>query len=216
MEPCSIAVVDDHPLIRDGISQLFSLEDGFTIIWHAEDTAGAMQNLRTCRPSVIIIDLALKESSGIDLIRNIHSQWPEIRILVLSMYDEFEYAPGAIRAGAHGYVMKETLGSTIVLAVREVLAGKIYLSSQYREKVVLGSVSGFEKSLTGAVALFSPREKEVFTLLGRGLSTREIASELTICLKTAETYQERLKEKCNVRNKADLLKCAIRYNQGLL
>jgi DNA-binding NarL/FixJ family response regulator len=206
-----VLLVDDHPIVRYGFAQLLSNEVDIVVCGEAVDARGAVDALAT-HPDVIILDLSLGDTDGIDLIRVLKEAAPRVAVLVVSMHDEMLYAERALRAGAAGYVMKHQATEAIVKAIRSVAAGGIFVSEAVSNRIVQRLVG----SQPGASPLetLSDRELHVLQLLGRGLGTRAIAEQLHISIKTVETYRARLKEKMNLRSGTELLRFAVRWAEG--
>jgi DNA-binding NarL/FixJ family response regulator len=208
-----ILLVDDHPMVRERLTEIISHEKDLIVCAEAEDRAGALQAISTARPNLAIIDLALKNSNGLELIKDIHARWPQLLMLVLSMHDESLYAERVMRAGARGYITKQEATRSILLAIRQVLIGEIYLSGK-AASAVISHVMTRPKGDGSITDLLTDRELQVFELTGNGLSTREIAEQLHIDVKTVETYRIRMKEKLGVTSASELLQLAIRWNQN--
>jgi DNA-binding NarL/FixJ family response regulator len=206
-----VVVVDDHPLFRERLCQLINNEQDMEICGEADSAEQALQILRELSPNLAIVDITLKTSSGLELIKSIRALSIGVPVLVLSMHDESLYAERALRAGATGYITKSEEAGQVLRAVRSVLAGKIYLSEEM--------TSGFLKSLasTGAKSVARPldrltdRELQVLDLIGRGRTSREIAEVLKLGVATVDTYRARIKEKMNFRNAMELQHFAIRW-----
>lgn len=213
----SIMIVDDHPIIREGISKIINQQPDLEVRSEASSAREAMTKLREVIPDLAIIDVSLKDSTGIELIEEIKSTFSDFPILVLSMHSESLYAERALRAGARGYIMKHEPAEKVIKAIRQVLGGKIYLSREMSEKI-LDRLSGVKHS--GADSLInslSNRELEVFKLIGKGLKPHEIAEKLFLSVKTIETYYSRLKLKLNLKDASELRQAAIHWlHQGNL
>lgn len=211
-----ILLVDDHPVVRDGFAEVINREADLTVCAAAEDRAGALQAIDLFHPDLVVIDLTLKNSSGMELIKDIHIQKPGLLILVVSMHNENLYAERVLRAGARGYITKQQATRDIVQAIRRVLSGGIYLN-ETTGTTVLARLAAKPQS-EGDVVLDSltDRELQVFERIGQGFNTREIAKALHIDMKTVETYRLRIKEKLNLESSSDLLKLAIRWKQDRL
>lgn len=206
-----IVIVDDHPLVREGLIGLLAAESDFAVCGEASGAAEARQVVAENRPQVVIIDLTLPDGSGMDLIKEFKAKWPETKLLVLSMHDESLFAERVLRAGAVGYVSKHEASRTIVQAVRTILAGKLYLSPNMTERVVHRAfVSGVDVSRS-PVDRLTDREMEVFELIGQGLSSRQIAVKLGVSPKTVETHREHIKEKLELTTGAELAKYAVEW-----
>jgi DNA-binding NarL/FixJ family response regulator len=208
-----ILLVDDHPMVRERLTEIISREEDLVVCAEAEDRAGALQAIPSARPDLAIIDLALKNSNGLELIKDIHARWPRLLMLVVSMHDESLYAERVMRAGARGYITKQEATRNILVAIRRVLSGEIYLSDKTASAVIAHLTARPEAG--GSIAdLLTDRELQVFELTGNGLSTREIAEHLHIDVKTVETYRIRMKEKLGVTSASELLQLAIRWDQN--
>jgi DNA-binding NarL/FixJ family response regulator len=208
-----IVLVDDHPVVRDGLAEAINHEPDLTVCAVAEDRAGAMDAIERKAPDLAVIDLMLKDSSGLELIKDAHARWPRLLILVVSMHDETLYAERVLRAGARGYITKQQATRDILLAIRKVLAGGIYLSEKTTSTVLSRLSLQPQEPGDSTIDLLGDRELQVFEMIGRGLSTREIAENLRIDTKTVDTYRARIKEKLNLESTSDLLKVAIRWQQ---
>ena len=210
-EKARVVVVDDHPLFRERLCQLINNEPDMEICGEASSAQEAIQIIRETSPNLAVIDITLKTSSGLELIKSIKALSIGVPVLVLSMHDESLYAERALRAGASGYITKSQEAAQVLLAVRSVLIGKIYLSEEM--------TSGFLKSLaaTGTKGIARPvdrltdRELQVLDLIGRGRTTRDIAQLLKLGVATVDTYRARIKEKMNFRNAMELQHFAIRW-----
>ncbi|MFP4139531.1 MAG: response regulator transcription factor [Phycisphaerae bacterium] len=208
-----IAIVDDHPMVRQGIRVVLQAEGGFEVCGEAESVSEALQMLSREKPDLAIVDLHLKNSSGLELIKDVQVRQPDLPILVLSMRDEGFYAERVLRAGARGYVTKEEGPKKIVEGIRRVLAGDIFLSDQMASKVMSKIVGGLDKPGDSPMDSLTDRELEVFELIGQGLPTREVAQRLHISPKTVDSHREHIKEKLKLDNSTDLLKHAIEWSQ---
>lgn len=209
----NILLVDDHPAVREGLAESISRESDLTVCGQAEDHRGALKEIESEKPDLVVIDLMLKNSSGLELIKDIHARWPQILILVVSMHDEMLYAERVLRAGAHGYITKQEATRNVLLAIRRLLNGGIYLSEK-TSSTILARLAAKPKVVSDSITdLLAEREMQVFELTGQGLSTREIAEQLRIDIKTVDTYRKRIKEKLNLESSSALLKLAIRWNQ---
>ena len=207
-------LVDDHPVVREGLAESIERENDLTVCAQAEERSEALGLLETTQPDLVIVDLMLKNSSGLELIKDIHARWPRVLLLVVSMHDENLYAERVLRAGAQGFITKQEATRDILLALRRVLAGGIYLNER-TASVVLARLTSKPESTTDSVTdLLADRELQVFELTGRGLSTREIAGQLRIDVKTVDTYRARIKEKLNLRSSSELLQLAIQWHKN--
>ena len=208
-----ILLVDDHPVVRDGLAESINHEPDLTVCATAEDRQEALKAVETTKPDLAVIDLMLKSSSGLELIKDINARWPKLLILVVSMHDETLYAERVLRAGAKGYITKQQATRDILLAIRRVLSGGIYLSEKTASTVLARLTSKPQVASDSMVDSLADRELQVFEMTGRGLSTREIAEQLHIDMKTVDTYRTRIKEKLNLESTSELLQLAIRWNQ---
>ncbi|HEY3762299.1 MAG TPA: response regulator transcription factor [Verrucomicrobiae bacterium] len=205
-----ILLVDDHPLVREWLANLINEQPDLQVCGEASGAPHAFQLIADAKPAVAIVDISLEGGSGIELIKNVKTNHPQVAMIVLSMHDEALYAERALRAGARGYIMKREATKKILQAIRAVLAGKVYVSEKIAdmmtEKFVEGSASG-----EYSVKQLSDRELEIFQLLGRGMNTRQIADHLHVGFKTVQTYCARIKEKLKLDNATQLLHEAIRW-----
>ena len=209
-----ILIVDDHPVFCLGMSELINKAADLTVCGSEDTAAKAIKAIRRLSPDLVIVDISLKESSGIDLIQEINVHYQGMPILVLSMYDESLYAERALLAGARGYLMKQEAIAVVVDAIHQVLAGKIYASETIKEKVFQRLVSPHTASETSPLDGLTSRELEVFRYIGEGFSTREIAERMHLSIKTIGTYRERIKEKLGLKHYTELVKAAVHYLQA--
>jgi len=206
-----IVVVDDHSIVRRGFIYLIEDEPDMEVCGEAEDAPQAIDVIAAARPDLAIIDIALKTSSGIDLIKQLRGQFPTLSMLVVSMHDEILYAERALHAGARGYIMKQEADEKMVHAIRRVLDGGVYVSEKMTERL-LNIVTDSQRSHPVAlVETLSDRELEVFRMIGRGAETRQIAEALNVGFKTVATYRERIKKKLNLDSASQLIQCAVEY-----
>ena len=205
-----IILVDDHPVLREGLAKLINHEAGLSICGQYEDAARAFAAIPTLQPDLAIIDLSLKGSSGLELIKNSRASYPKLIILVLSMYDESLYAERSLRAGAAGYIMKQEASEKILSAIRQVLQGGIYLSEKMSSKLMHQLVGGKSQEAGSSMERLSDRELEIFGLIGQGMGTRKIAEQLHLSVKTVESHRSHIKEKLNLKDANELVHTAIR------
>lgn len=206
-----VYLVDDHPIVRQGLIKLIDQESGLEVCGEAGCVSDALEAIKKMSPDVILVDISLENSNGIELIKLIDDLGLKIPMLVLSMHDESLYAEHALRAGASGYVMKQAASNTLIMAIEKVLEGEIYVSKAMSSQMLKMAFQGRgEHKRTGEERL-SLRELEVFELIGRGYSTREIAEQLHLSIKTIETYRAHLKEKLQLRSGTELMKRAIHW-----
>jgi DNA-binding NarL/FixJ family response regulator len=208
-----VFLVDDHPLMRQALSQLISQEADLAVCGEAEGAAEALRSIAALKPDVAIVDLSLKEGSGLDLVKDLKLREPELPVLVLSMHDESTYAERLLRSGARGYVMKDQASDKVVVALRRVLDGEVYLSDKMSARILHKLVGGAPAS-AAPVDLLSDRELQVFEFIGQGVGTRLIAEKLHLSVKTVETYREHIKIKLKLDNATDLLQHAIQWVQS--
>lgn len=207
-----VLIVDDHPIVRKGLAQLISHEPDMNVCGDAEDVEQALAQVARLHPDIVIVDLTLKKLSGLDLIRQLQNLQPDLATLVLSMHDESLYAERALRAGARGYIMKQEGTDKLVTAIRTVLAGDIYVSERMAARMLGKLVGGRSSEAPGSVMdRLSDRELEVFELLGRGLSTRQVAERLNVSVKTIESHREHIKQKLQLRNANELIQHATQW-----
>ena len=206
-----VYLVDDHPIVRQGLIKLIEQEDNLEVCGEAGNVSDALAAIRKLDPDVILVDISLEDSNGLELIKMIDDLGLQIPMLVLSMHDESLYAEHALRAGASGYVMKQAASNTLIQAIDKVMAGEIYVSKNMSSQMLkMAFRSGSEDARTG-VELLSLREIEVFELIGRGNSTREIAEQLNLSVKTIETYRAHIKDKLQLRSGTELMQRAIHW-----
>jgi DNA-binding NarL/FixJ family response regulator len=212
-QPAKIFIVDDHPLVRESLTHLIQQSPGLQVCGEAADAETAIDKIARMSPDLAIVDISLGTGSGIDLIRSINEQFPEVRTIVLSMHDERVYAERAMRAGARGYIMKRESTGKIIDAIRQVLLGNLYLSKDLTELFAQKFVSRPANVAGGGVDQLSDRELEVFQLMGQGYETRQIAETLNVNIKTVQTYCSRIKDKLKLSSGSELLREAIRWSE---
>jgi DNA-binding NarL/FixJ family response regulator len=205
-----ILLVDDHPLVRQGIRSVVCQEPDLEVCGEADGANSALEVIPECRPDVAVVDLSLKEGTGLDLIKDIRLRFPKVLVLVLSMRDEAFYAERVLRAGARGYVVKEEGGRVVVDAVRKILKGQIYLSEQIASKMI-GTYVGGARADAAPIEQLTDRELQVFELIGKGIPTREIAERLHLSVKTIDAHRENIKRKLGLDSATGLLKQAIEW-----
>jgi len=207
----TVLIVDDHPIVRQGLAMLINQEQDLVVCGQAEDAHEAMRAVRESEPDMVIVDISLKETSGVELIKDLQVQHPDLPILTLSMHDEAVYGERALRAGARGYIMKQEATEKVVTAIRRVLEGEIYVSDGMAAKMVSKLVVGAGKRTGSPVERLSDRELEVFRMLGEGYNTREMAEKLHLSVKTIETYRAHIKDKLGLQDASELLRSAIQW-----
>jgi DNA-binding NarL/FixJ family response regulator len=207
-----ILIVDDHPMVRERLGELINQESDLMACGEADDSHSAMEAIAKTKPDLAIVDISLKDTYGIELIKDIKSHHPKLPVLVVSMHDETLYAERALRAGARGYVTKQEASRKVVTAIRQILAGEIYVSEKLAS-VLVRRVAGKPAGGSGSPAdCLTDRELEIFQLLGSGLSVREIAKRLHVSAKTVEAHRAHIKEKLNFNSSSELLRYAIQFS----
>jgi DNA-binding NarL/FixJ family response regulator len=206
-----VLLIDDHPITRQGIRALVNQQLNTEVCAEADNAGQALQLVSEVKPDVVILDISLPTTNGIELTKQIKSIAPNMPILVVSMHDESLYAERAIRAGAMGYVMKEEAGDKVALALQHLLRGEMYLSAKMKQRMLHRFVNKRGDTAEFAIDTLSNREMEVFRLIGNGFSTRQIASQLGLSAKTIDSYREHLKVKLGLDNGADLIRHAIQW-----
>jgi DNA-binding NarL/FixJ family response regulator len=209
-----IFLVDDHPLVREGLTNLIDGQSDLTVCGEAEDWAGAVDGIAKTRPDIALIDISLKNESGLELVKNLDNQFPLVALIVLSMHDEALYAERALRAGARGYVMKRETTKSVLTCIRRVLEGGVYVSERVVNSMARRLSASSKTAGTSPVERLSDRELEIFRLLGQGRTTSEIAEDLHLSLKTVQAYCARAKEKFGVSSLGELLRAAIRWEDA--
>jgi DNA-binding NarL/FixJ family response regulator len=208
-----VFLVDDHPIVRRGFQLLLSLEPDLIVCGEADNGPAALQKILALKPDVAIVDLSLKGSNGLELIKQLRAQSLKLKLLVFSMRDEGIYAERAMRAGANGYITKEEGTEKAIQAIRLLMQGKRYLSDKVAEKM-MDSLVGNNSGAEGAVESLSDRELEVLELIGAGLGSREIAEKLHLSIKTIESHREHLKAKLGLTRAPELVSYAFNWFHG--
>jgi DNA-binding NarL/FixJ family response regulator len=209
-----VFIVDDHPLVREGLANLINGQDDLIVCGEAEDSAQAIPRIAEERPDVALIDISLKNESGLELVKDLGKQFPFVGLIVLSMHDEALYAERAIRGGARGYVMKRETTKSVLASIRRVLEGGVYVSERIVNKMAVRLGSSRELVASSPVECLSDRELEIFRLLGQGRTTSQIAGDLNLSLKTVQAYCARAEEKFGVTSLTELLRAAIRWDDA--
>lgn len=210
-----VFLVDDHPLVRDGLATLINQQADLAVCGDAEDAASALTRIAATRPHIALVDISLKSTSGLELIKDLQIQDQSVAIIVLSMHDEMLYAERALRAGARGYLMKRETTSNVLVAIRRVLEGGVYLSDRVVAAMAL-KLRARRSSRSGGSVVddLSDRELEIFRLLGQGRRTAQIAQDLHISVKTVQAYCTRAKEKLGITNAIELRRAATRWEDA--
>jgi DNA-binding NarL/FixJ family response regulator len=209
-----ILVVDDHPIVRQGLGLLINREPDLVVCGEAEKATEAMRVLASAMPDVLIVDISLNGPDGLDLLKDVRLAHPILPVLILSMHDESIYAERALRAGANGYIMKQEATEKVLVAVRRILNGEIYVSDRVASRMLRHYITGSGTMRDSSLADLSDRELEVFRLIGEGHGTRQIAETLHVSVKTVESYQAHIKEKLSLRSGRELMQHAIRWNMN--
>ena len=208
-----VFLVDDHPLVREWLANLIDQQSDMAVCGEAASAAVALSGIGPARPDVAVVDISLGGRSGLELIRDLKQAHPRVAVLVLSMHHEDLYAERALRAGARGYIMKREVTKKVILAIRRVQQGKVYLSDRLAAALAERLVAGAPTAPGSPVGQLSDRELEVFRLLGQGRTTRQISETLDLSAKTVQTYYARIKEKLCLSNSSELLRDAIRWEE---
>src|SRR5436309_7433368 len=209
-----IFLVDDHPLVREGLGNLINQQSDLMVCGQAEDAAQALAGMGAARPDLALIDISLKTASGLELVKDLKIHFPDVALIVLSMHDEMVYAERAIRAGARGYVMKRETTKEVLTAIRRVLQGDVYVSERVVNLMARRLGSARKAAASSPVEQLSDRELEIFRLLGQGRTTSQSATDLHLSLKTVQAYCARAKEKFGVDSLTELLRAAIRWEDA--
>ena len=209
-----VFVVDDHPIVRQGLALLINREQDLVVCGEAEDAQSAMQSVTMVRPDIMVVDISLNGPDGLDLLKDIRMRHPDLPVLILSMHDESIYAERALRAGAQGYIMKQEATEKVLVALRRILSHEIYVSERIANRMLQRYIGSPTSERPSSVADLTDRELEVFRLIGEGHSTRQIAEELHISVKTVESYQAHIKEKLSLRSARELVQHAIQWSIG--
>ncbi|MBI5663735.1 MAG: response regulator transcription factor [Nitrospirae bacterium] len=204
-----VFIVDDHPITREGMTEIVNREKDITVCCEAGNVLQTMQSLTTCRPDIVIVDLTLEKSNGLRLIENISYSYPGLPVLVYSMHDEALYAERCFKAGARGYIMKQEPSRKFLSALRTVLNGEVYISDRLSEKLINKLIERKKDHPASSIELLGNRELEVYQLVGQGLKKRDIAENLNISLKTVENHIEHIKKKMKFKDFHELLRHAF-------
>ncbi len=214
MKKIQILIVDDHPIFRKGLIQLINEEADMEVCGEAEDVFTATKKVRQLNPDLVIADITLKDTSGLELLKFMNENEIEIPVLVLSMHDEKIFAERALKSGAKGYIMKQEMSGNVTAAVRHVLAGKIYVSEAINDRILSSLTGRGDKSAPAEIekdpsAILTDRELEIFRMMGKGYRRNEIGKALNLNVNTIGTYRERIKEKLNLTSSNELMTRAI-------
>jgi DNA-binding NarL/FixJ family response regulator len=206
-----VFVVDDHPIVRQGLALLINQQPDLAVCGEAEEAHSALERIAACKPDILIVDISLNGPDGLELLKAIRVRDLSLPVLILSMHDESIYAERALRAGANGYIMKQEATEIVLVALRRILNREIYVSERVADKMLRRYISGSEPASRSPVAELTDRELEVFRLIGEGHGTRRIAEELHLSIKTVESYQAHIKDKLSLRNARELVQHAIQW-----
>ncbi|MBU0971379.1 MAG: response regulator transcription factor [Proteobacteria bacterium] len=204
-----ILIVEDHPIFRMGMEEMIEHEPDMCVCGHAEEVGHALDLIGVHRPDLVIVDLSLKESNGMDLVREICAHHKPTASLVLSMHDEALHAERCIMAGAKGYIMKQEASESVVTAIRRIMDGHIHVSPRIMSRILNSFQKQPDLIHKSPLSRITDRELEIFQLIGQGLSSKQIANQLNISIKTIGTYRERIKEKLNLNNASELVRHAV-------
>jgi DNA-binding NarL/FixJ family response regulator len=210
----TVFLVDDHPLVREWLTNLIQQQPDLRVCGEAENGLQAREAIARLKPDVAIVDISLKDSSGLELIKDLRLTCGQVAVLVLSMHEESHYAERALRAGALGYIMKRETATKVVAAIRQVLQGKLYLSESLAVGMAVQFVSGRTLATGSPAEVLSDRELEVFEQLGEGRGTRQIAETLGVSIKTVQAYSARIKEKLKLASATELIREAVRWRES--
>jgi DNA-binding NarL/FixJ family response regulator len=203
--------VDDHPVLCDGLKQLIDRQPDLDCVGVGDNTLDAKRLAQECKPDLMILDLRLKAGDSLDFVKTLRVECPEVKVLVLSQYDELIFAERALRAGASGYIMKENTTDEVLRAVRKVLRGELYFSERVAAAVVQRTLREKPSASRNGLERLSDREMQVFQLLGAAYSPREIAEQFHLSRKTVETHCEKIKHKLNLQTAAELRRFARQW-----
>jgi DNA-binding NarL/FixJ family response regulator len=206
-----VFIVDDHAMFRDGLRRLIDLENDLAVCGDAPDAVSGLNGIRASAPDLVIVDISLDTTSGIDLIKAIKREYEDLPVLVVSMHSETLYGDRALRAGAMGYVMKSEPATTVVSAIRTVLSGNVHISESMATLVVSKFVKGEPDQIPSPLEALSDREMEVFRMLGQGKGTREIAQEMNVAIPTISSFKNRIKEKLKLKNSTEMILYALQW-----
>ncbi len=207
----AVFVVDDHPIVRQGLTLLINQEADLTVCGEAEEMHSALSAILAVKPDILIVDISLNGPDGLELLKNVRLNSPRMPVLILSMHDESIYAERALRAGANGYIMKQEATEKVLVALRRILSGEIYVSDKIANSMLQHYVRGANPSEHSSIAELTDRELEVFRLIGEGHGTRQIADALHLSVKTVESYQAHIKDKLSLRSARELVQHAIEW-----
>ena len=206
-----VLLVDDHPIVRQGLRRMIEQEPDLEVCGEAGGPGEASQLLRELQPDVVVVDLSLREGDGIEIVKEVRAQYPAIKVLVLSMHDEMIYAERLLGAGASGYLMKHAASDQFLVALRRVLAGATYVSEAVGSRMIQKFATGRDPGAASPVDALSNRELQILQMIGRGLSTRQMAESLKLSVKTVESHRQRIKRKLELASGAQLVQYAVNW-----
>ncbi len=206
-----VLLVDDHPVVRQGLALLVGREPDLLVCGEADGARSAFQAIETLQPDIVVLDISLAGPDGLDVLKEIRMRSGSLPVLILSMHDESIYAERALRAGANGYIMKQEATEKVLIAIRKILRGDVYLSERLTSAMLNQFVHGSDTIKSSPIVSLTDRELEIFRLIGEGHSTRQIADELHLSVKTIESHQAHIKEKLALRNARELVQHAIEW-----
>ncbi|MDR8367792.1 MULTISPECIES: response regulator transcription factor [Pseudomonas] len=198
--PIRVALVDDHSLVRDGIKSLLAVMAQLEVVGEAENGADAIDMVGRCQPDLLLVDISLKDINGLELTRLLRNQYPSLKVLVLSMYDNYEYVSESVRSGASGYVLKNAPSREIIAAIEAIVSGGTFYSAEIAQRLIADKSTDNE---------LTPRESQVLYKMAQGLNNKEMARELDISVRTVETHRLSIRRKLNIDKPAALVKYAI-------
>ncbi len=203
--PIRVALVDDHSLVRDGIRALLSVMTQLEVVGEAENGADAIEMVGRCQPDLLLVDISLRDINGLELTRVLRGQYPALKVLVLSMYDNYEYVSESVRSGASGYVLKNAPSREIIAAIEAIASGGTFYSAEIAQRLIADKTTDNE---------LTPRESQVLSKMAQGLNNKEMARELDISVRTVETHRLSIRRKLNIDKPAALVKYAM--DHGLI
>jgi len=211
-----IFIVDDHPLVREWLTNLINQQPDLHVCGTADDAPEALEAIGMGNPHVAIVDLGLKTTAGLDLIKDLNNLYSEVAVLVLSMHEESHYAERALRAGARGYITKRESTKNVIAGIRAMIEGRLFLSQRFAESIAERAVLKRSENAETPIFGLSDRELQVFELVGKGHGTKQIAEDLHVSMKTVQAYQARIKQKLGLKNVNELLRKAVLWEDSQL
>ena len=209
-----VFIADDHPVIRDGLTTIINHEQDMNVCGEAEDAHQALKAVTELKPDIVIADMSLKNSDGLEMTKNIKARYPRLPVIIFSVHDEFIYAERALLGGARAYLMKDAVSENVIKAIRAVLKGEIFVSDTISKKFLHTIARDKTGTAKTPIENLSDRELEIFRLIGEGYKASQIAKQLHLSVKTIQTYRTRIKEKLDIANASELLKYSIKWAKG--